>query len=187
MKFNNNDNKRFYSILCSILFYVNFSISLDAEPNRFWLGRRIGRADLFAELELVLLGSLGSVDGQTVVVTAVHDLQIVTLDDAGFGPHDVAADYIVTPTQVIKCEANERPTGILWSAMGREVLDVLPVLKFFRQQDARDGKDVCLAGETNASSEMTVTDCAGEGAESPRKVRSAKGKSKRKKKNVHSR
>lgn len=149
-------------------------------------GRRIGRADLFAELEYALLASLGMIDELTTVLTIAHDIQLMKLDEDQFGPHDVKVDYIVTPTQIIECQVGERPASIAWSALNPECLDVLPLLKVFRQRDWKAKRNVCFAGEAVVLEQ--TSDYLGGSLESLKKGgHLAKGKNKRKKRNVQSR
>lgn len=149
-------------------------------------GRRIGRADLFAELEYALLASLGMVDEFTTVLTIVHDLQVMKLDEDQFGPHDVKVDYIITPTQIFECQVGERPTNVMWSTLNPECLDILPLLKVFRQRDWKTKRNVCLAGESVVLEQ--TSEYLGGSLESLKKGRRlAKGKNKRKKRNVQSR
>lgn len=149
-------------------------------------GRRIGRADLFAELEYALLASLGMIDDHTTLLTIVHDLQVMTLDEDQFGPHDVKVDYIITPTQIIECQVGERPASVLWSALNPECLDVLPLLKVFRQRDWKAKRNVCFAGEAVVL-EQTSDYLSGSLESLKKGGHLTKGKNKRKKRNVQSR
>ncbi|XP_022851280.1 5-formyltetrahydrofolate cyclo-ligase-like protein COG0212 isoform X3 [Olea europaea var. sylvestris] len=65
-------------------------------------GARLGKGEGFAELEYGMLHYMGSIDDSTLVVTSVHDKQLV--DDIPVEKllvHDVPVDIICTPTQVI--------------------------------------------------------------------------------------
>lgn len=64
-------------------------------------GKRICKDDLLGELEFCILSYLGYVKPETVIVTLVHDLQVVDdLPSEGVEQHSLPVDYIVTPTQV---------------------------------------------------------------------------------------
>ena len=65
------------------------------------------------------------------MVTTVHDLQIVN-ESIPHSPHDFRVDYIVTPTQVLECDAAPRPAGIDWPALRPEPIHDLPVLDRLR-------------------------------------------------------
>ncbi|MGW4400398.1 hypothetical protein ACWEHA_34330 [Amycolatopsis nivea] len=42
--------------------------------------------------------------------------------------HDFSVDVIVTPEQVIYCEARRRPAGIVWSHLSIEKIRAIPAL-----------------------------------------------------------
>lgn len=57
----------------------------------------------FAELEYGILRWMGAIDDSTLVVTTVHDLQLVDdISEDMMLEHDVPVDIIVTPTQVCR-------------------------------------------------------------------------------------
>ncbi len=54
-------------------------------------------------------------------------------------------DYILTPTEVIKCEGGRpKPKGINWSLLTRLNLRKLPVLKKLRSKEREEGVDVTM-------------------------------------------
>lgn len=71
----------------------------------------------FAELEYGILRWMGAIDEKTLVVTTVHDCQVLeagSIDPARMLEHDVPVDVIVTPTRVIRTNtALPKPPGIL--------------------------------------------------------------------------
>ncbi len=73
----------------------------------------------FAELEYGMLRFMGAIDDTTIVVTSVHDKQLV--DDIPFEKlliHDVPVDIICTPTQVIFTNTTiPKPQGIYWEKL----------------------------------------------------------------------
>ena len=75
------------------------------------------------------MASVGAVDENTVVVTTVHDCQVMDLPENLFGEHDVTTDYICTPTQVIECSRRPKPKGIIWSLLSLEKFKEIPILK----------------------------------------------------------
>lgn len=93
------------------------------------LGLRIGKGEGFADLEYGMMASVGAVDENTVVLTTVHDCQLMDLPEELFGEHDVTIDYICTPTQVIECSRRPKPNGIIWSLLGLEKFKQIPILK----------------------------------------------------------
>lgn len=60
---------------------------------------------------------MGAVDENTLVVTTVHDCQVLeagAIDPGKMLEHDVPVDVIVTPTRVIRTNTTiKRPPGIL--------------------------------------------------------------------------
>ena len=69
-----------------------------------------------------MMSCMKAVKPETIIITTVHDDQIVDIPDALVQEHDISVDYIVTPTQVIKCPKRAKPTGIFWSKLTREKL-----------------------------------------------------------------
>jgi len=67
-------------------------------------GARVGKGEGFAELEWGILTQQGNLEPEsTLVVTTVHDEQVVTDIPAGsLTKHDVPVDVIITPTHLIR-------------------------------------------------------------------------------------
>ncbi|KAF0889182.1 hypothetical protein E2562_022445, partial [Oryza meyeriana var. granulata] len=65
-------------------------------------GARLGKGEGFAELEYGMLRYMGSISDSTMIVTTVHDKQLVNdIPVEKLLIHDVPVDIICTPTQVI--------------------------------------------------------------------------------------
>lgn len=108
-------------------------------------GWRIGKGEGYADLEYAMMASMGAVGQDTPVVTVVHDCQVVDFPEALLEEHDLTVDYIITPTRVVATGCRRpRPTGIIWSKLGPETLQKIPVLRSLRQREQRMGKDVAL-------------------------------------------
>jgi len=118
-------------------------------------GWRIGKGQGLCDLEYAMMMSTGSVSSSFIVMTLVHDCQVVDLPDELFGPHDVPVDYIVTPTRVISCCDHQslagcrpsKPTGIIWSLLRPNDLHRIPVLRRIRYREWKAGRNVRLSGE----------------------------------------
>ncbi|XP_033012799.1 methenyltetrahydrofolate synthase domain-containing protein isoform X3 [Lacerta agilis] len=111
-------------------------------------GCRIGKGEGFADLEYAMMVSMGAVREDTVVVTAVHDCQVVDIPEDLLGDHDLTVDYILTPTRIIKTGCRyPKPQGILWHKISHEMLGKIPVLKNLRHREKQEGKDVALKDE----------------------------------------
>lgn len=94
-------------------------------------GARLGKGEGFAELEYGMLRYMGAIDDSTLVVTSVHDKQLV--DDIPIEKlliHDVPVDIICTPTQVIFTNtAIPKPQGIYWDKLSPEKLGQIRILR----------------------------------------------------------
>uniref|UniRef100_G3PTW8 Methenyltetrahydrofolate synthase domain-containing protein n=1 Tax=Gasterosteus aculeatus TaxID=69293 RepID=G3PTW8_GASAC len=108
-------------------------------------GLRIGKGEGFADLEYAMMASMGAVNESTVVVTIVHDCQVVDIPDEIMESHDLTVDYILTPTRVIKTDCQvPKPQGIFWNKLNSEKLEKIPILKKLLALEEQAGKDVTL-------------------------------------------
>ncbi|XP_042630925.1 methenyltetrahydrofolate synthase domain-containing protein isoform X1 [Cyprinus carpio] len=79
-------------------------------------GYRIGKGEGFADMEYAMMACMGAVCESTVVVTIVHDCQVVDIPEELTESHDLTVDFILTPTRIIKTECTHpKPQGIIWS------------------------------------------------------------------------
>jgi 5-formyltetrahydrofolate cyclo-ligase len=90
-------------------------------------GVRVGKGGGFSDLELALCIEQGVVDDDTVIVTTVHDLQVLD-EDLPETEHDFRVDVVVTPTEVIRCPRVARPRGVLWDHLDDDKIAAIPVL-----------------------------------------------------------
>ncbi len=90
-------------------------------------GMRLGKGEGYAELEYAILLEAGKIDYEVEIATTVHDLQIV--ESIPKDDYDVSINYIVTPTQIIRCNSFFRPRGILWDRLDEEKIMEIPILK----------------------------------------------------------
>ncbi|XP_067905227.1 methenyltetrahydrofolate synthase domain-containing protein isoform X5 [Heterodontus francisci] len=111
-------------------------------------GWRIGKGEGFADLEYAMMVSMGAVDENTVIVTTVHDCQLLDIPEELMDNHDLTVDYILTPTQVIgtNCKRS-KPQGIIWSKVDSEMMEKIPILKSLHFREKKAGKDVTLKDE----------------------------------------
>ncbi|XP_032680215.1 methenyltetrahydrofolate synthase domain-containing protein isoform X2 [Odontomachus brunneus] len=109
-------------------------------------GYRLGKGEGFADLEFAMMMRMGTITENTIVITTVHDCQIVDhLPPQLFKEYDVPVDIIVTPTQTIFVELRQKkPTGILWQMLSERRLKTMQVLQQLKEMDEKDGKDVVL-------------------------------------------
>ncbi|XP_032833460.2 methenyltetrahydrofolate synthase domain-containing protein isoform X2 [Petromyzon marinus] len=108
-------------------------------------GWRIGKGEGFADMEFAMMACTGAVDDATVVVTCVHDCQVVDIPEELVETHDLKVDYILTPTRVIRTNCSTpKPRAIIWSKIDRELLTRIPILNTLRAREERLGRDVSL-------------------------------------------
>ncbi|XP_022797548.1 LOW QUALITY PROTEIN: methenyltetrahydrofolate synthase domain-containing protein-like [Stylophora pistillata] len=108
-------------------------------------GYRIGKGEGYADMEYAMLVTMGAVNQDTVMVSTVHDCQVVDIPDELIDVHDLMVDYIVTPTRIIQCQGHKQsPVGIQWSKVTPQMLKDIPVLKDLREKERRVGKNVTL-------------------------------------------
>ncbi|XP_029986310.1 methenyltetrahydrofolate synthase domain-containing protein isoform X1 [Sphaeramia orbicularis] len=108
-------------------------------------GFRIGKGEGYADMEYGMMAAMGAVSESTVVVTIVHDCQVVDIPETLIEKHDLTVDYILTPTRVIKTDCQlPKPQGIIWTKLDTEKLEKIPILKKLRALEEQAGKDVTL-------------------------------------------
>jgi 5-formyltetrahydrofolate cyclo-ligase len=100
-------------------------------------GARVGKGGGYSDLEFALARELGAVGAWTIIVTTVHDLQIVP-GTIPMTSHDLPVDVIVTPTRVLRCGRTfTRPRRIEWSALSPPQLAAMPALARMRRTRTR--------------------------------------------------
>nr|XP_043871560.1 methenyltetrahydrofolate synthase domain-containing protein-like isoform X1 [Solea senegalensis]XP_043885552.1 methenyltetrahydrofolate synthase domain-containing protein isoform X1 [Solea senegalensis] len=108
-------------------------------------GFRIGKGEGYADMEYGMMASMEAVNESTVVVTIVHDCQVVNIPEELIESHDLTVDYILTPTRVIKTDCQlPKPQGIVWTKLDMEKLEKIPILKTLHALEEQAGKDVTL-------------------------------------------
>jgi 5-formyltetrahydrofolate cyclo-ligase len=97
-------------------------------------GARVGKGGGYSDLEFALATAHGAVDRHTVVVTTVHDLQVVNAQ-IPMTAHDVPVDVIVTATRVLRTGRTfARPRKIDWSVLSAGQLAAMPPLRALRRR-----------------------------------------------------
>ncbi|MCO5559336.1 hypothetical protein L7F22_020315 [Adiantum nelumboides] len=99
-------------------------------------GARLGKGEGFAELEYAMLRQMGAIDDSTLVVTSVHDKQLVDdIPTEKLKIHDVPVDVICTPTHIIQTNTSiPKPKGIYWELLSPEKLGQILVLRQLKKQ-----------------------------------------------------
>jgi 5-formyltetrahydrofolate cyclo-ligase len=98
-------------------------------------GVRVGKGAGYSDIEVALLTEAGLIRPETVIVTTVHQLQVVD-GELPETEHDFSVDLIVTPDEVIQCGPPRRPSGIVLAHLSAEKVAEIPVLATFKQRPA---------------------------------------------------
>ncbi len=98
-------------------------------------GARLGKGGGFSDLELAVAAEAGLVDARTVVVTTVHELQVLADGIVPTTDHDIHVDLVVTPDRVVRCP---RPPGwampvLRWDDLTAEKIAAIPLLGRLRR------------------------------------------------------
>lgn len=92
-------------------------------------GVRFGKGHGYFDLEWAMLSEIGMVDGRTQVADIVHDCQVVEENLVG-EDHDVAVDWIITPTRSIEVADCGRQIGrVRWELLEGSPLANIPPIK----------------------------------------------------------
>lgn len=105
-------------------------------------GARLGKGGGFSDLEFAVAVEAGLIGDDTVVVTTVHERQVVEADEIPMTDHDVPLDWIVTPERVLRCSGGyRRPRGIAWDELTEEKIEAIPLLERLRPENAGTDPD----------------------------------------------
>lgn len=110
---------------------IDFVVCGSVAVNRH--GVRIGKGAGYTDIEVALLVEHGLLSPETVIVTTVHELQLVD-EPLPQRSHDFTVDYIVTPERVIACPPRKPPGGVDWQVLEPGQLDAIPVLQALAEQ-----------------------------------------------------
>ncbi|HEY3098405.1 MAG TPA: 5-formyltetrahydrofolate cyclo-ligase [Methylomirabilota bacterium] len=92
-------------------------------------GGRVGKGGGYSDLEFALAVAHGAVDDTTLVVTTVHDAQVIRGPMIPMTSHDVPVDVVATPTRLIRTRHTlPRPTGVHWDELTDAQLAAMPPL-----------------------------------------------------------
>jgi 5-formyltetrahydrofolate cyclo-ligase len=99
-------------------------------------GARLGKGGGFSDLEFAVASEAGLIGPHTVVVTTVHEVQVVPAGVIPTTDHDVPLDLIVTPDRVIEVPRRKRrpPAGIRWDELTEEKIASIPLLAGLRRR-----------------------------------------------------
>jgi 5-formyltetrahydrofolate cyclo-ligase len=97
-------------------------------------GARLGKGGGFSDLELAVAAEAGLVAAGTVVVTTVHERQVLPTGLVPTSAHDLHVDVVVTPERVLRCPRSSDWTlpRIEWDDLTEEKISAIPVLARMR-------------------------------------------------------
>jgi 5-formyltetrahydrofolate cyclo-ligase len=97
-------------------------------------GARLGKGGGFSDLELALAAQAGLVDARTVVVTTVHERQLLGAGTVPTTGHDLHVDVVVTPERVVRCRRPKRwrLPDLRWAELTAEKIAAIPLLARMR-------------------------------------------------------
>ena len=98
-------------------------------------GARLGKGGGFSDLELALAAAAGLVDDRTIVVTTVHQLQVLAAGRIPTARHDIRVDLIVTPSGVTRVRGGgrrRRAPRLDWGLLTEEKIEAIPLLRRMR-------------------------------------------------------
>ena len=97
-------------------------------------GARLGKGGGFSDLELAVAAEAGLVNAHTVVVTTVHELQVLPAGVIPVTGHDIHVDVIVTNDRVVRCpRARDWALPQLqWSELTDAKIAAIPLLQRLR-------------------------------------------------------
>ena len=97
-------------------------------------GARLGKGGGFSDLEFAVASEAGLIGPETVVVTTVHEVQVLPAGEIPTTDHDVRLDLIVTPERVIRCPRPKRrpPARVRWDELTDEKIATIPLLARLR-------------------------------------------------------
>lgn len=112
-------------------------------------GYRIGRGNGFNDLDIGLLTEVGAITSDTLIVTLVHDTQVVESLPVGlFQEYDTPVDMIVTPSEVIRVTNRlPRSSGVLWKLLSEKRMKKLPSLQTLKTIREESGQTITLREE----------------------------------------
>jgi len=96
-------------------------------------GGRTGKGAGFADLEWGFFSALGRVGPDTLVLTTVHESQLVADDELPLEAHDLPLDLIVTPERLVWTRRDRpRPIGVDWARIRPDQFRDIPFLEALR-------------------------------------------------------
>ncbi|HYH48903.1 MAG TPA: 5-formyltetrahydrofolate cyclo-ligase [Acidimicrobiia bacterium] len=101
-------------------------------------GARLGKGGGFSDLEFAVASQAGLIGPDTVVVTTVHEVQVLPAGEIPTAEHDIRLDLIVTPDRVIEVPRRKRrpSAAVRWADLTDEKIAAIPLLTRLRARDS---------------------------------------------------
>lgn len=98
-------------------------------------GARLGKGGGFSDLEIAAAAEAGLVDERTIVVTTVHEHQLLPDGAVPTTAHDLHVDVVVTPDRVLRCPRTGGwvAPAIRWGELTAEKIAAIPLLQRLRR------------------------------------------------------
>lgn len=98
-------------------------------------GARLGKGKGYGDIEYAMMRQLGACDDQTLVVTTVHESQLLDdLPSSIMTQHDLPVNVVITPQRIIYTQNKfSCPKAINWNDIDNDTMLNLPVLKEFKR------------------------------------------------------
>ena len=98
-------------------------------------GGRTGKGGGFADLEMGVFRSVGTLLNECPIVTTVSEIQVVENDEIILENHDTPMDWIITPKQAIETKTNlHKPGAIDWNSMQEDQFLNIPFLRELKEE-----------------------------------------------------
>ena len=102
-------------------------------------GGRMGKGGGFADLEMGIFRSAGTLSRACPIVTTISELQIVGNANISLESHDTPLDWIITPKRVIKSQNKlPRPGPIDWALVQEDQFLTIPFLRRLQEELSRN-------------------------------------------------
>jgi 5-formyltetrahydrofolate cyclo-ligase len=97
-------------------------------------GARLGKGGGFSDLELALAAEAGLVDADTIVVTTVHERQVLPAGSVPATEHDLHVDVVVTAESVLRCPRPDTWSlpALRWDELTDDKVAAIPLLTQMR-------------------------------------------------------
>ncbi|MAD91963.1 MAG: 5-formyltetrahydrofolate cyclo-ligase [Gammaproteobacteria bacterium] len=98
-------------------------------------GGRTGKGGGFADLEMGVFRSVGTLSDECPVVTTVSEIQIVENGDITLEEHDTPMDWVITPKRSIETKTSlHKPGPIDWTSMQEDQFINIPFLEKLKNE-----------------------------------------------------